>query len=88
MKSHSEMGTATISAAASTLGAIAPATIKRAFTEMMEDEAQHVTFFQTALKQAGATHDPSQRSRVSRNPISGASPQCHARSRMREWPHF
>jgi len=58
MKSQSEMGTGTISADASALAAVAPATLKSAFTEMMEDEAQHVTFFQTALKQAGAPARP------------------------------
>jgi rubrerythrin len=58
MKSHSGMTTAPTSADARTLAAIAPATVKSAFTEIMEDEAQHVTFFQTALKQAGATPRP------------------------------
>jgi rubrerythrin len=58
MTSHSGMATPPSSATASTLAAITPATIKSAFTEMMEDEAQHVTFFQTALKQAGAIPRP------------------------------
>lgn len=57
MKSHNG-GTATISEDETALSAIAPETIKSAFTEIMEDEAQHVTFFQTALKQAGASPRP------------------------------
>jgi Ferritin-like domain len=41
-----------------TLSLATPATIKNAFTEIMNDEASHVTFFQTALIQAGATPRP------------------------------
>ena len=37
---------------ASTLSTVTPATIKNAFTEIMNDEAAHVTFFQKALTQA------------------------------------
>ena len=33
-------------------------TIKNAFTEIMNDEALHVSFFKTALTQAGATPRP------------------------------
>jgi Ferritin-like domain len=40
------------------LSTITPETIKNAFREIMDDEAQHVNFFQTALKQAGATPRP------------------------------
>ena len=58
MKSNRERETGTINADASTLAAIEPATIKRAFTEMMEEEAQHVAFFETALRQAGASPRP------------------------------
>src|SRR5512133_2653014 len=41
-----------------TLSTITPETIKNAFKEIMDDEAQHVSFFQTALKQAGVTPRP------------------------------
>ena len=40
------------------LSTITPETIKNAFKEMMDDEAQHVSFFQTALKRAGVTPRP------------------------------
>lgn len=40
------------------LSTITPETIKNAFQEIMDDEAQHVSFFQTALKRAGATPRP------------------------------
>jgi hypothetical protein len=40
------------------LSTITPETIKNAFKEMMDDEAQHVSFFQTALKRAGAPARP------------------------------
>ena len=43
---------------AGTLSTIAPDTIRNAFKEIMDDEAQHVSFFQTALKRAGATPRP------------------------------
>src|SRR6266550_6008030 len=40
------------------LSTITPETIKNAFREIMDDEAQHVSFFQTALKRVGATPRP------------------------------
>jgi hypothetical protein len=40
------------------LSTIRPETIKNAFKEIMDDEAQHVSFFQTALKRAGVTPRP------------------------------
>src|SRR5436309_14578032 len=40
------------------LSTITPETIKNAFREIMDHEAQHVSFFQTALKRAGATPRP------------------------------
>jgi hypothetical protein len=40
------------------LSTITPETIKSAFKEIMDDEAQHVSFFQTALKRAGVTPRP------------------------------
>lgn len=40
------------------LSTITPETIKNAFREIMDDEAQHVSFFQTALTRAGATPRP------------------------------
>jgi rubrerythrin len=40
------------------LSTISPETIKNAFREIMDHEAQHVTFFQTALKKAGVTPRP------------------------------
>src|SRR6266516_566757 len=43
---------------ASTLSTVTPATIKNAFTEIMNDEAAHVTFFQKALTQAKASPRP------------------------------
>lgn len=58
MTSHSGMTTAPGSTEARTLAAITPAAVKSAFTEIMEDEAQHVTFFRKALEQAGATPRP------------------------------
>jgi rubrerythrin len=50
--------TANTNEGASALSTVTPATIKNAFTEIMDDEASHVTFFQTALTQAGATPRP------------------------------
>ncbi len=43
---------------AGTLSTITPDTIKNAFKEIMDDEAQHVSFFQNALKKAGAPARP------------------------------
>jgi len=43
---------------ASTLSTVTPATIKNALTEIMNDEAAHVTFFQKALTQAKASPRP------------------------------
>jgi hypothetical protein len=40
------------------LSTITPETIKKGFKEIMDDEAQHVSFFQTALKRAGVTPRP------------------------------
>ena len=40
------------------LSTITPETIKKSFKEIMDDEAQHVSFFQTALKRAGITPRP------------------------------
>jgi hypothetical protein len=37
---------------------ITPETLKNSFREIMDDEAQHVSFFQTALKRAGVTPRP------------------------------
>ena len=41
-----------------TLSTVTSETIKKSFKEIMEDEAQHVSFFQTALKRAGVTPRP------------------------------
>jgi len=41
-----------------TLSTVGPDTIKSAFREMMDDEAKHVSFFETALKKAGAPVPP------------------------------
>jgi Ferritin-like domain len=43
---------------ASTLSTVPPVHIKNAFIEIMNNEAAHVTFFQRALTQAGATPRP------------------------------
>ena len=40
------------------LSTITPGTVKNAFKEIMDNEAQHVSFFQGALKRAGATPRP------------------------------
>ncbi|HEX7979460.1 MAG TPA: ferritin-like domain-containing protein [Gemmatimonadaceae bacterium] len=37
---------------------VTPETLKNSFKEIMDDEAQHVTFFQTALKRARVTPRP------------------------------
>jgi hypothetical protein len=37
---------------------VGPDTIKNAFREMMDDEAKHVSFFEAALKKAGAPVPP------------------------------
>jgi Ferritin-like domain len=58
MKAHSDTATATIDSDTSILSSITPAGIKTAFSEIMDDEAQHVRFFQKALEQAGATPRP------------------------------
>src|SRR5262245_22685297 len=52
------MATPHSNSGAGTLSTITPDTIKNAFKEIMDDEAQHVSFFQTALKKAGATPRP------------------------------
>jgi ferritin-like protein len=52
------MATPNSNPAAGTLSTITSDTIKSAFKEIMDDEAQHVSFFQTALKKAGATPRP------------------------------
>ena len=41
-----------------TLSTVSPDTIKSAFREMMDDEAKHVSFFEAALKKAGAPVPP------------------------------
>ncbi|MFL5624607.1 MAG: ferritin-like domain-containing protein [Ktedonobacteraceae bacterium] len=60
MKDHNDISrtAANPNEGASTLSTVTPAHIKNAFIEIMNDEAAHVTFFQTALKQAGATPRP------------------------------
>jgi hypothetical protein len=60
MKDHNDIlhTTANTNEGASTLSTVTPATIKNAFTEIMNDEAAHVTFFQKALTQAAATPRP------------------------------
>ena len=40
------------------LSTVAPETIKNAFREIMDDEAKHVSFFEAALKKAGAPVRP------------------------------
>ena len=52
------MATPNSNPGAGTLSTITSDTIKSAFKEIMDDEAQHVNFFQTALKKAGATPRP------------------------------
>jgi ferritin-like protein len=44
--------------AAGTASTVAPETIRDAFTEIMDDEATHVSFFEAALKKAGAPVRP------------------------------
>src|SRR5262245_40110800 len=44
--------------AAGTASTIAPDTIKSAFREIMDDEANHVSFFEAALEKAGAPVRP------------------------------
>src|SRR5262245_2754896 len=41
-----------------TLSTVGPETIKNAFREIMDDEAKHVSFFEAALKKAGAPVRP------------------------------
>ena len=41
-----------------TLSTVSPDTITSAFREMMDDEAKHVSFFEAALKKAGAPVPP------------------------------
>jgi len=43
---------------AGTLSTVAPDTIKNAFKEIMDNEATHVSFFEAALKKAGAPVRP------------------------------
>lgn len=54
MKANSNIATAE----ADTLSPIMAMEIKNAFTEIMDDEVQHVSFLQTALKRAGVTPRP------------------------------
>ena len=42
----------------SVVGTLSPDTIKRAFREIMDDEAKHVSFFEAALEKAGAPVRP------------------------------
>lgn len=44
--------------AASTVSTVSPETIRDAFKEIMDDEAKHVSFFEAALKKAGAPVRP------------------------------
>jgi hypothetical protein len=67
---------------ASTPLTIAPDTIKSAFREIMDDEAKHVSFFEAALKKAGAPPDPSRPSKAWRNRIRAISLRCLAPSRI------
>ena len=52
------MATMTTKSGGGTLSTVGPETIKNAFREMMDDEAKHVSFFETALKKAGAPVPP------------------------------
>ena len=52
------MATMTTNSAAGTRSTVGPDTIKNAFREMMDDEAKHVSFFEAALKKAGAPVPP------------------------------
>jgi ferritin-like protein len=52
------MATMTPASGGSTLSTVAPDTIKNAFREIMDHEAKHVSFFQAALKKAGAPVRP------------------------------
>jgi rubrerythrin len=52
------MATMTTNSAAGPRSTVGPDTIKKAFREMMDDEAKHVSFFEAALKKAGAPVPP------------------------------
>ena len=52
------MATMNPASAGGTLSTVPPDTIKSAFREIMDDEAKHVSFFEAALKKAGAPVRP------------------------------
>jgi hypothetical protein len=52
------MATMSIKSGGGTVSTIGPDTIKHAFREIMDDEAKHVSFFEAALKKAGAPVRP------------------------------
>jgi Ferritin-like domain len=52
------MTTMNPASAGHTVSTIAPDTIESAFREIMDDEAEHVSFFEAALKKAGAPVPP------------------------------
>src|ERR1044071_10060687 len=55
---RTRMATMTTNSAAGPRSTVGPDTIKKAFREMMDDEAKHVSFFEAALKKAGAPVPP------------------------------
>jgi hypothetical protein len=52
------MATMNTGSGRSAVSTVGPDTIKSAFREIMDDEAQHVSFFEAALKKAGAPVPP------------------------------
>ncbi len=52
------MATMNTKSSGATLSTVGPDTIKNAFREIMDDEAKHVSFFEAALKKAGAPVRP------------------------------
>jgi len=52
------MATMTPASPGRNLSTVGPETIKNAFREIMDDEAKHVSFFEAALKKAGASVRP------------------------------
>lgn len=52
------MATMSTNSGGGTPSTVGPNTIKNAFTEIMDDEAKHVSFFEAALKKAGAPVRP------------------------------